>query len=192
MIVGYVRVSTDRQGANGLGATAQTDAIRARFPHARIVTEVASGGKHRPELEQLLSALTDSDTLVLAKLDRLGRSTIDVISKLTDLTDRGVTLVVLDLGLDTSTAAGKFAATVLAAAAELERNLISQRTKDALAAARRRGIVPGPKVDESRAAAVRAALSGGATPNDVVLTCGVSRSTVYRIIKDLRDRPITD
>lgn len=189
MIVGYVRVSTDRQGATGLGATAQTDAIRARFPAAEIVTEVASGGKHRPELERLLAGLIEGDTLVLAKLDRLGRSTIDVIGKLTDLTDRGVVLVVLDLGLDTSTAAGRFAATVLAAAAELERNLISQRTKDALAAARKRGVVPGPKADADRASTVKDALLSGMSPADVVLHTGVPRSTVYRLRRSLLSAP---
>jgi putative DNA-invertase from lambdoid prophage Rac len=187
VIVGYVRVSTDRQGANGLGATAQTDAIRARFPDADIVTEVASGGKHRPELERLLSALAAGDTLVLAKLDRLGRSTIDVISKLTDLTDRGVVLVVLDLGLDTSTAAGKFAATVLAAAAELERNLISQRTRDALAAARKRGVVPGPKQDGEQAQRIVALLEQGRSVSDVTTVESVSRATVYRIRRALLD-----
>lgn len=181
MIVGYVRVSTDKQGATGLGATAQTDAIVGRYPDAEIVVEVASGGKTRPELERLLPTLTSEDTLVVAKLDRIGRSTIDVISKLTDLTDRGVTVVVLDLGLDTSTPSGRFSATVLAAAAELERNLISQRTKDALAAAKRRGVVPGPKSDPSLMSAVRSALLAGDSVPDIVAQHGVSRATVYRV-----------
>lgn len=185
MIHGYVRVSTDKQGAQGLGVAAQTDAIVSRFPSAEVTVEVASGGKTRPELERLLSSLTEDDTLVVAKLDRLGRSTIDVITKLTDLTERNVTVVVLDLGLDTSTPAGRFSATVLAAAAELERNLISQRTRDALAAAKRRGVVPGPKRDAALMSALRAGLLAGESPSALVVAHGVSRATVYRVKRDI-------
>lgn len=181
-VFGYVRVSTDKQGSDGLGAQAQSDAIRARYADARLVVEVASGAKDRPELERLLVGLTAQDTLVLSKLDRLGRSTIDVIGKLNDLTDRGVTVVVLDLGLDTSTPAGRFAATVLAAAAELERNLISQRTKDALAAAKRRGSLPGRSVDPNVVQRVRDLSADGVSVHDISEVTGLSRATIYRYL----------
>lgn len=181
-VFGYVRVSTDKQGSDGLGAQAQTDAILSRYSGAQLVVEVASGAKDRPELERLLTALTADDTLVLSKLDRLGRSTIDVISKLTDLTDRGITVVVLDLGLDTSTPAGRFAATVLAAAAELERNLISQRTKDALAAAKTRGRVPGRQVDQTVVEQVQALHGDGVSVASIEGVTGLSRATIYRYL----------
>lgn len=144
----YLRVSTDEQATSGLGREAQLARIRAEVDRRGwtladvIADDGVSGGTdpdERPALGPLLARLTPGDVVVVAKLDRLARSALAFL----DLADRaeseGWSLVVLDLGLDMTTPMGRFTATILAAVAELERSLISQRTREALAAKRARG-----------------------------------------------------
>jgi len=146
--VGYVRVSTERtQGADGNGAEDQRDRLTAaaaeRGWELELVTEVASAGtmRKRPELLALLERLDRGElqALVVTKVDRLARSVGDMAALAQRADANGWALVVLDLGLDTSTPAGRFVLQTMANVAELERALISQRTKDALAVVRKRG-----------------------------------------------------
>jgi len=148
-VVGYCRVSTAEQGRSGLGLEAQRDAIRAActirgWDEPDIRTEVKSGGRasNRPVLRDVLRDLKRGDVLVVAKLDRLARSTADFLTIAKLAQRRGWALVLLDLGLDTSTPMGEAMATVVAAFATLERKLIGQRIAEALAVKRANGWRP--------------------------------------------------
>lgn len=152
--IAYYRVSTDRQGASGLGLEAQREAV-ARFTGtgalAAEYTEIESGKRHtnRP---QLAAALTDCKkrkaTLIIAKLDRLARN----VHFISGLMESGVEFVAVDMPQ-----ANRLTVHIMAAFAEHEREMISQRTKAALAQAKRRGTVLGnPRLAEAREKAIAA------------------------------------
>ncbi len=152
-IIGYVRVSTDEQGANGGGMQAQRDAIQAEADRhgwqlVNVYEDVASGKAmhNRPGLTAALDAVKhgQADALVATKLDRLSRSVLD-FANLTATAQRGRwALVVLDLGLDMTTPQGEMMANVLASFAQFERRIIGQRTTEAIAAKRSSGTLKGP------------------------------------------------
>ena len=133
-LLGYARVSTADQQPQ-----LQVDALE----HAgcyRVFTETASGARSdRPVLEQLLDQLRPGDTLVVWKLDRLGRSLRHLVDTVTGLADRGIGFRSLQEAIDTTTPGGKLVFHVFAALAEFERDLIRERTSAGLAAARARG-----------------------------------------------------
>jgi DNA invertase Pin-like site-specific DNA recombinase len=146
----YVRVSTDSQAATGHGLDAQRKTIAAeadRRGWEDVVWYIDGGfsGKDldRPAMADLLSVIRCGDVLVIAKLDRLSRS----LSDFADLMERAQrqkwNVVALDLGIDLSTPNGEFMASVLAAMARWERRIIGQRTKEGMAAARAKGVLPG-------------------------------------------------
>ena len=147
-VVGYVRVSTDEQGDSGLGLASQRDtieaeAVRRNWQLIDIVSETASGKStaKRPELERVLAVLEAgfADALVVAKLDRLTRSLLDFVTLTARAREQGWAIVVLDKGFDMTTPNGRLMANMLASFAEYERELISERTKAALAVKRRQG-----------------------------------------------------
>src|SRR4029434_8378430 len=134
-------------------------------------------------LEQLLDQLRPSDTLIVWKLDRLGRSLRHLVDTVTDLADRGIGFRSLQEAIDTTTPGGKLVFHVFAALAEFERDLIRERTSAGLAAARSRGRNGGrpAKLTERQIAMARRLLSDPATRiDDVCRTLRVSRSTIYR------------
>jgi DNA invertase Pin-like site-specific DNA recombinase len=180
-LVGYARISTGDQ-SHGL----QLDALReAGCLDDFILTETASGkNAQRPELTKALGCLDAGDTLVVWKLDRLGRSTSDLINIIKGLDARGVHFRCLGQeGMDTGTANGKLIFTIFSAMAEFEHSLILERVNAGLAAAKNRGIVGGRKskltVSQVRAIGVLLAdpLQQAA---DIGKTYGVSRATVYK------------
>ena len=134
----YTRVSTESQTTDG-----QTHALAQKYPDAQLVSEVASGAKHRPVLKALLANMQPADTLIVAALDRLGRSTIDVLRIVEQLTNQQINLISEREAFDYSTPSGKLVMQILISVAELERALIIQRTKAGLAAARARGRIGG-------------------------------------------------
>ena len=134
----YSRVSTEQQDTQN-----QVSALLEKYPNAEIVEEYASGVKSRPKLEQLLETMEKGDQLVVYALDRLGRSVKDVLNKIEIMNNKGIILVSQREGLDFNTPTGRFMMQVLLAFAELERNLISERTKTALKAVKGRGKVLG-------------------------------------------------
>jgi DNA invertase Pin-like site-specific DNA recombinase len=138
---GYLRCSTSEQNDSGLGMAAQQAAILRSHPGAEIVSEVGSGRAlaGRPVLEDLLDRLGANDSIVVARLDRLSRSLLDFAGIMGRAQSGGWNLVCLDLGIDLSTPAGEFLASVMASAAQWERRIIGLRTKEALAAARAAG-----------------------------------------------------
>ncbi|MBV8933332.1 MAG: recombinase family protein, partial [Kutzneria sp.] len=146
-LIGYARVSTRDQHPE-----AQTDAL-TEAGCERIFTDKASGKlARRPELDKTLEYLRDGDTLVVTKLDRLGRSVRNLVELSAELDRRGVGLRVLHQGIDTSTPGGRLFFHIIAGIAEFERDLISERTLDGLDAARARGRKGGrrPKLTETK------------------------------------------
>ena len=146
-VIGYIRVSTDEQQANGHGLDAQRAAITAegkrRGWDVAWIEEVGSGKdmRCRPKLEAALALLDThaAEVLVVAKLDRLSRSVRDFADVVERSRRRGWSLVLLDLQLDTSTPMGEAMANMAVVFAQLERRMIGQRTKEGLAAARAKG-----------------------------------------------------
>jgi|TARA_R110002020_G_scaffold124787_1_gene281917 putative DNA-invertase from lambdoid prophage Rac len=133
MRVGYARVSTADQRHD-----LQVDALQ-QTGCEEIVQEVMSGAKSLAKRDALLSRLVEGDELVVWRLDRLGRSTLDVLEQLEDLQHRGIRFVTLEGNFDTGTPMGKTILTIMASLAELERETLRERVKSGLEAARRRG-----------------------------------------------------
>ena len=150
MVIGYVRVSTAEQADSGLGLAAQRAAITAECSRRgwaldAVYEDAGVSGKDlagRPQLAEALARLDggEASTLVVAKLDRLTRSVRDAADMLDRSARRGWAIVALDLGVDTTTPSGEAMANVMAVFAQLERRLIGQRTKDALAVRRSQGV----------------------------------------------------
>ena len=179
MLVGYARVSTPEQNV-----AHQTDALaRAGVAPDDIHTDVASGAKaSRPQLDLALRLLRDGDTLVITRLDRLGRSLLHLVTLGAQLRDRGIGLHVLEQGIDTGTAEGRAMFGMLSVLAELQRELIIANTRDGLTAARARGRVGGrkPRLTPSQAALAQQQYDAGdTTVGQIAALFGVPRSTVY-------------
>ena len=162
--LGYVRVSTEEQATSGAGLDAQRTAIAAEVARrgwnlVEVHSDAGVSGKSlagRPALAAALAALESggAGTLVVAKLDRLSRSLLDFAGLMQRAQRNGWNLVALDLGIDLSTPAGEFMASVMASAAQWERRIIGQRTKDALQAKRAAGVRLGrPRVIDDAVAA---------------------------------------
>jgi DNA invertase Pin-like site-specific DNA recombinase len=178
MRIGYARVSTDDQTLD-----LQRDALkRAKCRHT--YEEQASGkNTARPELEACLKALRKGDTLVVWRLDRLGRSLRDLIQLTQDLQGRGIGLESLTEKIDTVSTTGKLVFHVFAALAEFERNLIRERTLAGLKAARARGRNGGrpKKLSPKELKAIRTLLRSNEVPvQDIAAQFKVNRSTLYR------------
>lgn len=149
-VVGYVRVSTDEQTSSGLGLEAQRAAIevecaRRGWELVEVYEDAGVSGKSmagRPALGAALEAVRShrAGALVVAKLDRLSRSLLDFSMLMVRSQKEGWALVILDLGVDTTTPSGEMIANVMATFAQFERRLIGQRTKDALAVKKRQGV----------------------------------------------------
>ena len=181
MQIGYARVSTDDQDT-----AAQVAALKAAGCE-RIFREKASGGRwDRPELHRLLDQLRKGDVLVVWKLDRLGRSVRDLVNILHDLQARGIEFQSLTEQINTKTPMGRMVFHQLAALAEFERGLISERTKAGIRAAHRRGVKFGrkPKLTPAQIAHAQEQLDRGKAPQDVAALLNVSRTTLWRALKD--------
>lgn len=149
--IGYVRVS-DKDQTEDL----QIDALNAAGCDLIYGDNGVSGAiKDRCGLNEVLDALVEGDTLVVWKLDRLGRSTIHLLQLLSELRDRGIGFQAITQGIDTTTAVGRMLYGQLAVFAEYERSLISERTKAGMAAAKARGVHVGrPKMSKTMSKAL--------------------------------------
>src|SRR5271170_1831056 len=185
MLVGYMRVSkTDGSQVTDL----QRDALLAAKVDASHIYEDAASGKRddRPGLAACLKALREKDTLVVWKLDRLGRDLRHLVNTVHELTSRGVGFKVLTghgATIDTTTASGKLVFGFFAALAEFERELIVERTRAGMAAARARGR-NGGRPYKMTAAKLRLAMASMGNPEtiirDLCAEVGVTRQTLYR------------
>jgi DNA invertase Pin-like site-specific DNA recombinase len=179
MRIGYARVSTDDQSLD-----LQLDALE-RAGCKRVFTDKASAAKEdRLGLADALSHLRSGDVLVIWKLDRLGRTVKGLVNFVTELREGGIQFRSLTDGLDTTTPAGRFFFHVMASLAQMERELIGERTRAGLDAARRRGRVGGRKrrMTPGKVESARKLLEGGMPPRDVAQSLGVSIPTLYRWI----------
>ena len=179
-VLGYARVSTADQNTDG-----QHDALSAAGCE-RIFTDTASGKlARRPQLDALLDYARSSDVVVITKLDRLGRSVAHLVELAAGFAERGIDLRVLHQGIDTSTPSGKLTFHVLAAIAEFERDMISERTREGLVAARARGRKGGrrPVMTAAKLETARTLYDAGQhTVAQIAAVIGVSRATVHRAL----------
>lgn len=181
MKIGYARVSTSDQDPQ-----LQTDALNSAGCE-KIFDDVASGAKDdRPQLAKAIEQLRRGDTLIVWRLDRLGRSLGHLIEIVGDFQDRGIGFVSLKEGFDTTTNGGKLVFHIFGALADFERVLIRERTKAGLAAARARGRVGGrkEKLTGTQIKILRKMYdSQEHSISEIGKTFGISRPTVYRYIK---------
>jgi DNA invertase Pin-like site-specific DNA recombinase len=181
---GYGRVSTDRQHTDG-----QIERLKAAGCERVWADEGVTGkAASRPEWDKLLGQLRKGDVLVITKLDRIGRSLINLIDVVNLLGSRGVDLVVLDQGIDTTTPNGKLLFHILGALAEWEASMISERTIEGLAAAKARhgGKLPGrgPSLSPDKIAIAKELFANretnGMSAARIAEVVGCSRATLYR------------
>ena len=182
MLIGYARVSTTDQNLD-----LQLDALK-NAGCEKIHEDYASGAKtDRNGLENTMESLRKGDTLVVWKLDRLGRSLKHLIEVINVLNEREVFFKSLQENIDTSTSGGKLIFHVFGALAEFERDIIRERTMAGLHAARARGRVGGRKriMNRIKIQLARTLMADPKTQvKDVVDTLGVSRATLYRYLKE--------
>ena len=175
--LGYARVSRYDQDLK-----LQLDAL-AGAGCKRVFTDKLSGAQaDRPGLKEALSHLRESDTLVVWKLDRLGGSVKGLINLVAELESRKIHFQSITDGIDTKTPAGRFFFHVMASLAQMERELIVERTRAGLDAAKRQGRVGGRRrqMTEAKVAAARKLLASGTPPREVSTSLGVSVPTLYR------------
>jgi DNA invertase Pin-like site-specific DNA recombinase len=181
MLIGYARVSTHEQTLN-----LQRDALE-KAGCTKIFTDTASGAKTaRIGLDEPLNYVRKGDTLVVWRLDRLGRSLPHLIATMTDLEERGIGFKSLTENIDTTTSGGKLIFHTFGALAEFERNLIRERTQAGLVAARARGRKGGrPKSLAPEQIRIAQALYDDPTNaiQDTCRTLKISKVTLYRYIK---------
>ena len=180
MVIGYARVSTADQNLYG-----QTDLL-TKEGCERIYSEKISGTKeNRPQLERMMDALREGDTVIITELTRLGRSVKELLSIIERIHAAGATIRSLrETWLDTTTPQGNLLLTIFAGLSQFERDLTRQRTRQGLEAARARGRKGGrPKSDESKVStALRMYDSRLHTINEITKSTGISRATLYREI----------
>ena len=177
--IGYARVSTKEQKLD-----LQIDLLKEKGCE-KIFFEKASGRKiNRTELDKCLDYMREGDTLVIYKLDRLGRTTKQLIELSQFLDDNGIDLEIIDMNINTKNAMGKMFFTMMSAFAELEANLLSERTKKGLESARARGKFGGrkPMSEEKRLYIKSLYDSKKYTLKEIEKLTGVSKPTIYRAI----------
>ncbi|MCQ9351900.1 recombinase family protein [Corynebacterium sp. 153RC1] len=188
MLIGYARVSTARQEQS---LDTQRDALVAvGCDPNRIYSDTISGTKwQRPGLDQALDFARPDDTLVVTRLDRLGRSLVETVTTIADLAERGINVRVLEPALDTGRPADKVIINVMAALAEWERDLLVQRTREGVAHARAHGRVGGrrPKLTSEQVEKVVKLIDSGDSVTSVANAFGVSRSTISRAVRRHRE-----
>jgi DNA invertase Pin-like site-specific DNA recombinase len=177
MLIGYARVSTQDQSLD-----LQRDALTQANCEKIYEDKTSSTRSERPGLTFALEVLREGDTLVVWKLDRLGRSVKGLIDLVNDLSDRGIHFKSLTDNIDTGTPSGRFFFHVMASLAQMERELIIERTRAGLTAARQQGRIGGRKrsMTDSKIDSAKKLLANGIAPREVAQNLGVSVPTLYR------------
>ena len=185
--LGYGRVSTQDQNLE-----AQQDALKAAGVDKIFIEKITGTKASRPELDKLREQMRKGDTLIVTRLDRLGRSTKDLLSIASELEEKGVELEVLEQNINTTSVEGRFFFTVIAAMAEFEHELMVARTKDGLAAARARGRLGGrkPKLSEAQKKQVKKLYDERElTVRAISEMFNVTPPTVYRALEPSEQQP---
>lgn len=178
--IGYARVSTQDQSLD-----LQIDALKKAGCEKVFVEKMSGRIAERPEFKKCMDYLREGDTLVVYKLDRLGRTTRQLLELVDELRDRGIQFQAVTNGIDTTTPQGRFFFTIMAAFSEMEAELISERTKAGLDAARARGRKGGrPPMDPDK---IEHALmlydSKKYTIKEITEKTGVSKAKLYQVLK---------
>jgi putative DNA-invertase from lambdoid prophage Rac len=181
----YLRVSKDDDVMTTANQRLELEqaGYRIDFWHEDTISG-STNAMGRPGFAVMLERMRDGETLIVSKLDRLGRDAMDVIATVRMLRDRDIRVVVHSLGgVDLASATGKLLVTMLAAVAEMERDLLIERTHAGIARARQQGKLIGrpPKTTERQRGAIRALLAAGESVSKVARDHGVSRATVVAI-----------
>ena len=185
--LGYGRVSTQDQNLD-----AQRDALKKAGVDKIFIEKITGTKASRPELDKLREQMRQGDTLVVTRLDRLGRSTKDLLAISSELEEKGVELEVLEQNINTKTPEGKLFFTMIAAMAEFEHSMMVARTKDGLAAARARGRLGGrkPKLSEAQKKQVKRLYDERElTVREIAETFNVTPPTVYRALETSEQQP---
>jgi DNA invertase Pin-like site-specific DNA recombinase len=180
MLIGYARVSTHEQNL-----TPQTDALKQAGCKRIFEDKISGANKERPGLCDALEYAREGDTLLVWRLDRLGRSLKDLIDLVAGLEKRGVGFRSLQESIDTTTSGGRLIFHVFGALAEFERNLIRERTYAGLAAARARGRLGGRprKLSEKQAQLARSLHNSKQhSIGDICQMLGISKPTLYKYL----------
>jgi DNA invertase Pin-like site-specific DNA recombinase len=178
--IGYTRVSTMSQTLDQ-----QNEALTAAYVTKTFSDTMSGARDDRPGLTALLVYVREGDTVVVWKLDRLGRNTLHILETVKALTDRGITLISTSDGIDSSTAAGRMVIGVLASMAEFERELVKERTALKRASSRADGTKfgrPRKVSDADHIATAKRMKADGHTGKDIAKYLGVSRATLYRYL----------
>ena len=177
LLIGYARVSTEDQNLElQLGALKKAGC-------SKVFTDKTSGANaDRPGWKEALSHLRETDTLVVWKLDRLGRSVKGLVDLVTNLENQQVHFKSLTDSIDTKTPAGRFFFHIMASLAQMERELIAERTRAGLDAAKQQGRIGGRKrlMTDKKLSAARKLLASGTPPREVAQNLGISVPTLYR------------
>jgi DNA invertase Pin-like site-specific DNA recombinase len=179
MLIGYARVSTIDQNLN-----LQTEALN-NAGCQKIFTDKISGSRNeRPGLNQTLETLREGDTLVVWKLDRLGRSVKHLVDLISDLNKQNINFKSLTDAIDTTTTSGRFFFYVMASLSQMERELTIERTKAGLDIARRLGRIGGRRrlMTDSKIESAKKLLASGVPPKEVAKNLNISIPTLYRHI----------
>ena len=186
MVYGYARVSTKEQ-KNGYGLDVQKKEILAKYPHADIYEESYTGTQlNRPVFTKVLGLLKSGDMLVVSKVDRFARNTVEGISTMQTLLDKGVSVHILNMGLIEDSPMGRFLLTMMLAVAEFERNLIVERTQAGKKVALEKGLCKDGRPPKFSKEQIEYALELKKTHSyaEVSKMTGISKSSLMRYVKE--------
>lgn len=187
-IIGYARVSTDEQNLD-LQQIAIEKYAKEKELELVMYFEKVSSRRDRPELKNALKAATKGDVFTIYKLDRLARSTKELYQLTDALKEKGVEFVSIYDSFDTTTPTGKAMFGMLAVFAEFERDIIQQRTKAGLDAARKKGRVGGrPAIEDKVKRQIVTLFNAGERATDIAKEYGIGRATVYKIVNEKTDK----
>lgn len=183
-LIGYARTSTTDQKA---GLEAQLRDLEEAGCIKIFQEELSSVATSRPELERCLEFIREGDTLIVTKLDRLARSVADLVSIMGQLKEKGASLQILAMNLDTGTPTGKLMVNLLGSIAEFERELMLERQREGIAKAKAEGKYKGRAPTARRKAEdVMRLRAEGRSANEIKEELGISRASVFRIVKEHR------
>lgn len=186
-VIGYARVSTDEQNLDMQQHAIERYAQEQNMELIMYIEKISSRRTDRSELQNAMKAAARGDRFVVYKLDRLARSTKELYQLTDEMKNRGIDFVSINDSFDTTTPTGRAMFGMLAVFAEFERDIIQQRTKAGLEAARKRGRLGGrPAIDEKTKRRIVTLFQAGESVKDLAKEFGIGRSTVYKILNDMK------